>query len=102
VFSPETAPVGIEPAVLFKADKMAANRSQPIDAKPIQHTVDELKELANYARSRGINYYNPMQFDGDLSLMRRKIDMISALREEFHITSRMTIQTLTSLGEDVA
>ena len=102
VFTPETAPVGFVPTVLFKAEKMAATGSQPIDAKPIRHTVDELKELANYARSRGINYHNPMQFDGDLSLMRRQIDMIAALREEFHITSRMTIQTLTSLGEDVA
>ena len=78
-------------------NRMAANGSVLIDSEPIRHTVEELRELADYARSRGINFYNPMQFDGDISLMKRQIDAIADICDEFNITHKITIRIIASL-----
>ncbi|MBP0989370.1 MAG: hypothetical protein J6S92_14005 [Oscillospiraceae bacterium] len=75
--------------------RMAANGAPIIVAEPIRHTVEELRELANYARNRGINYYNPMQFDGDISLMKQQIDAIATIRAKYNITHKITIRTFT-------
>ncbi|MBP0975440.1 MAG: hypothetical protein J6P20_05190 [Oscillospiraceae bacterium] len=79
--------------------RMAANGAPIIVAEPIRHTVEELRELANYARNRGINYYNPMQFDGDISLMKQQIDAIATIRAKYNITHKITIRTFTLMDD---
>ncbi|MBR5370971.1 MAG: hypothetical protein IK130_02030 [Oscillospiraceae bacterium] len=77
------------------------NSSTQIDAQPIHHSSKELIALAEYARERGIQYYNPMDFDGDIKLMMKQIDAIASIRNEFNITQKLTIRTLNMLGDDL-
>lgn len=96
-----TAEEAAEKGGFSQPQRMGVNNSLPIDAAPISHTIEELQELADYAKSRGIRYYNPTQFDGDIELMKRHIDIIASLRDEFKIKKNLTIRTSPYMGEDL-
>lgn len=80
-------------------EKMAAGKKELIDAAPISHTAGEKQELLLYARSLGIEYANPMQFDGDASLLKEQLDIMAELRNLFKLPERIVLY-VSDLGED--
>lgn len=84
---------------LSDVEKMAAGKKELIDAAPISHTAREKQELFLYARSLGIEYANPMQFDGDASLLKEQLDIMAELRNLFKLPERIVLY-VSDLGED--
>ena len=110
--APEPGAGAGDPVVFTKEQAVAAgagavhrmssrSSNNPIDAQPIQNSKKELLALAKYARDRGIEYHNPMDFDGDIKLMMRQIDAIASIRAEYKITHKLTICTSTILEGDL-
>ncbi|MDE7399179.1 MAG: hypothetical protein K2N06_06590 [Oscillospiraceae bacterium] len=52
-------------------------------ANPTPHTVEELRELNQYAEERGIKLYNRIAFDGDINLIKAQIDTMAKIRADF-------------------
>lgn len=46
-------------------------------------TKEQKKEITEYANNRGIEVYNISSFDGDLELLKREIDVLEELIQEF-------------------
>lgn len=80
--------------------KTVAGSIDPIGASPTVHTIQELLSLAQYARERGFQFYNPMQFDGDITLLMEQIDIMASLRDEYRIPQRIVLQ-VSDLGADL-
>ena len=77
-----------------KTDKMSSLNST-IDlrsAKPISHSVEELKELEKYANERGFKVYRMNMFDGDSGILKEQIDVMYELKKEYGYDKRLTIR----------
>ena len=46
-------------------------------------TKEQKKEITEYANNRGIEVYNISSFDGDIELLKREIDVLEELIQEF-------------------
>lgn len=81
-------------------DRMAKTEEQLNSVKPVINTSESLQELRKYAESKGIQFYNPNAYDGDIDIMKRQIDAIASVREKYGITQKLTIQTIRA-SEDL-
>ena len=68
-------------------------------AKQQEHSKAELNEITEYAKSKGIQIYNPKQFDGDIELLREQIDVISGMKDEWGLTQKITV-SFNELDDD--
>lgn len=70
--------------------------------QPTVHSQSELKEVREYAESKGIKLYHRKAFSGDTELLKSEIDMVHMLREDFGITDPITIGWKPMSEEDFA
>jgi len=82
------------------AGKTSNEGRQEIEAAPIHHTPKEKLDLAAYAKSLGIKYMNPMQFDGDIDLLKEQLAIMAWLRDEFKLPKEIALY-ITELGPDL-
>lgn len=71
-------------------------------ADPQRHSTAELSEIVEYAASKGIQIYNPRQFDGDIEVLREQIDVIKNLKDEWGINQKITISFADMRDDDFA
>ena len=62
---------------------MSAQSNNWSETEPIPHTDEELAELAQYAKERGIKLYRRQPFNGDIALIKAEIDIIAQIRSDF-------------------
>lgn len=86
--------------IASKSEKMASVGANLIQAEPVQHSVEEKLELAQFARSLGIEYQNAMSFDGDIDLMKEQLNVMASLRDEFNLPRRIVLY-VKDLGDDL-
>ena len=70
--------------------------------QPTVHSQSELKEVREYAESKGIKLYHRKAFSGDTELLKSEIDMVHMLSEDFGITDPITIGWKPMSEEDFA
>ena len=58
---------------------------------PTRHTAAEYSEIRKYAEERGIRISHVEAFDGDMDLLYEQIDKISAMKDEYQISHRLTV-----------
>ena len=86
-----------------KNDKMSANSDSILEPqRPTIHTKEEIDEITKYAEDNGIKLYQPQNFDGDISVLKDQIDAISEVRNEYGLTSKLTIEFKDLRGGDLA
>ena len=79
----------------WKADKAIKMASPSLNdwskTVPQTHSKDELDEITAYAKERGIKIFQPQKFDGDMDMLRKEIDTIYSIKEEYNIREKVTI-----------
>lgn len=71
-------------------------------ADPVKHTSEEIEELRQYAKDKGVPVKYLDKFDGEIPLLKDQIDAISEIREEYGIERQVGIvlePTDRALGE---
>lgn len=71
-------------------------------AEPQSHTKEEMNAVVDYAKSKGIQFYNPYKFDGDIELLKEQIDVLDGLKKEYGITRKVTISVGDMDDDDFA
>lgn len=69
---------------------------------PQKHSKAELDEISAYANKRGIKLYLPQKFDGDIEMLRQQINTISAMKLEYNIKQKITLEFANMFDDDFA
>ena len=72
--------------------KMSSKNESTISAAPISHSKEEYADIVKYANSNGINVYHVESFDGDTTVLKGQIDALREVREEYGLTSKLTLR----------